>query len=299
MSTVGLKNFSDELSALVARGEKHLVRVEARRRISATGVVWAKGVLVTAHHAVERDEGLRIGLPDGREVEATLAGRDPSTDLAVLKASFDLVPPDWAEGDALKIGQLVLAVGRPGARAAATVGILSALDTDWRTRGGGRIDRYVESDVDLPPGFSGSLLFDSAGRAIGLNTSGLIRGRSIAIPAATIRRVVKSLLERGGVRRGFLGVGSIPVRLPSSLYAQVGQDSAVILISVQPGGPADAAGLLLGDILLSLDGHPVTDVGGLIELLDEERIGRESTVRLVRAGEVKDVRVTIGSRSAS
>jgi serine protease DegQ len=295
-----LASISTELAALVDRTQPSVVRVEARRRTSSSGVVWAKGIVVTANHSVERDEQIAIGLHDGKEIEAELAGRDASSDIAVLKAATDHLPvPAWTDAASMKLGHIVIAVARPGEVAAAMLGIASAIDGEWRTWGGGKIDRYLQTDLELRPGFSGSALVDASGAVVGVNTSGLLRGRSLAIPTETVRRVVDAVLRKGHVQRGFLGIGSYPVRVPTDLASKLGQQSALIVVSVQPGGPAEKAGLLIGDVLLSLDGRKLDDVGSLIALLDEERIGAEANARILRAGELKDVRVTIGARSAA
>jgi S1-C subfamily serine protease len=297
---LNLNDISSALSSIVSTGHASVVRVEARRRIPSTGVVWAKGIVIASHHAVERDENIRIGLPDGKEIGAELAGRDPSTDIAVLKAATDHLPvPSWTDDQGLALAQLVVALARPGEIPCASLGIISAINGEWRTYGGGRVERYVQTDIDLRPGFSGGLLLDAGGRAVGMTTSGLLRGRSLAVPTVTLRRVIDAVLRKGHVQRGFLGIGSHPVRLSREIEKLAQQESGLIIVSVQPDGPAEKAGLMLGDVLLSLDGQSVGDVGGLIEMLDEERIGTESMIRIVRAGELKDLRVTIGARSWS
>ena len=173
-----LSNLSNALAETVESGDQTVARVEARRRLPASGIVWSPdGVIVTAHHIVKRDEGIRIGLPDGKVVPAKLIGRDRSTDLAVLRAEADgLTAPVWAEDADLSVGHLVLALGRPGERVMATLGIISALKDNWRTPAGGQIDRYLQTDVVMYPGFSGGLLMSAEGKGLGLNTSALLRG---------------------------------------------------------------------------------------------------------------------------
>jgi S1-C subfamily serine protease len=293
-----LNDISSALSSVALQGHASVVRVEARRRLPSSGVAWAKGIVIASHHAVERDENIRIGLPDGKEVDAELAGRDPSTDIAVLKAATDHLPlPSWTDDGTLALAHVVVALGRPGEIPCANLGIISALGDEWRTYGGGRVERYVQTDIDLRPGFSGGLLLDGSGRAVGMNTSGLIRGRAMVVPTATLRRVVDAVLRKGHVQRGYLGIGSHPVRLSGELEKLANQEAGLIVVSVRPKGPAEKAGVMLGDVVLSLDGKSVSDVGGLIELLDEDRIGSDAKLRLVRAGELKDVQITIGARS--
>lgn len=292
--------FSAELSALVARAAKSVVSVDARRRGLASGLVWSDGVVVTTSHAIERDEGLRVGLPSGEVVDATLKGRDPTTDLAVLTiAGRGAVVDAWRDLATLAVGELVVAVARPGRTPASTIGVLGHVADAWRTHGGGRVDRWIEGALELPGGFSGGVLTGADGRAIGLVTTGLVRGRSLAIPGSTITRVVSAVLARGQVQRGFLGLGSQPVRLPPALEAKAGQRSALIVMSVQPEGPAERAGVMIGDVVVALDGHATTDVGALVGLLDEDRIGKTAKLSLLRAGEPRELDVLVGSRSLS
>jgi S1-C subfamily serine protease len=295
-----VKELSAQLAGVVERAGASVVRVEGRRRGPASGVVWsADGLIVTTSHVIEWDEGIEVGLAGGAAVAATLVGRDPATDVAVLKAAAgDLAPPSWTDAPGLRVGHLVLGLSRPGRSARASLGIVSAVGESWRTRTGGRVDRYVQADLALHPGFSGSLLVDVEGGAVGLNTSGLIRGACLALPLATLRRVVGTLVAHGHIRRGFLGVGTYPVRLPAALEAKAGQSTALIVVSVQPESPAERAGLVLGDALVSLDGHPTRHPGDLIPLLEEERFGATVTARLLRAGEVLEVPITIGVRGA-
>ena len=290
---------SDRLASIVETQGRGVVRVDAGRRSPSSGIVWSDGVVVTAHHTIEREESIEVVLPDGKPVPGTLAGRDPTTDLAVIRIpAMGLERPAWSEAGDLKVGHLVIAVGRPGRTLKATLGMVSRLGESWRTYAGGRIDRYLETDLALYPGFSGSMLVDLAGRVIGLNTSGLRRGLSLGVPASTVRRVAEVLLARGQTQRGFLGIGTYPVNLPASLNQRLRQATALIVLSVQPQSPAERAGMLLGDVLLSLDARPLAGIGDLLELLDEERIGAECPAQIVRAGEVMTLRVTIGGRNA-
>lgn len=292
--------FSDGLAGLVAAVSPSVVSIEARRRMPSSGIVWADKVVVTANHTIETDEGIEINLPDGRTAGATVTGRDTATDLAVLAVEADGLPvPTWADSGSLRTGNLVLSVARPGDTEWASLGLVSALSGGWRTRTGGRIDRYVQTDLDLFRGFSGSALVDLSGRIVGLNSSGLLRGFALAVPTETIRRVAGELLTRGQVQRGYLGISSYPVRLPGALEEQLGQSNALLVFAVQPDSPAERAGLILGDVLAQLDGRPVGHFGELVALLDEEKIGSEAVLKVVRAGEPVDLKVTVGARSWS
>lgn len=294
-----LQNLSNALATTVEMAGPSIVRVEARRRLPASGVVWSPDdVIVTAHHAVQRDENIGVGLPDGQTVSATLIGRDPTTDLAVLRAqTTDLTPPTWAEPDDLQVGHLVLALGRPGKTVQATLGIVSALGDNWRTPAGGQIDRYLQTDVVMYPGFSGGPLVDVAGQVVGLNTSALLRGVSLTVPAPSIRRVVETLLAHGRVRRGYLGVGAQPARLPAALQQQLGQETGLLLVSVESGSPAEQGGLLLGDTIVSFNGQPVRHLDDLLSLLSSSQADTPVPVRIVRGGQVQELTVTVGERS--
>ncbi|HHX45139.1 MAG TPA: PDZ domain-containing protein [Chloroflexi bacterium] len=294
-----LHEFSRALADTVEAGGRYTVRVEARRRLPASGVIWSPdGVIVTAHHVVEWDSNITVGLPpDGRPVPARLVGRDPATDLAVLRADASGLEaaPHAGDGD-LRVGHLVLSLGRPGRTVQATLGIVSALGQAWRTMGGGEIDRYLQTDTAMYPGFSGGPLVDAAGRMLGINSSALLRGISLTVPVATVGRLVDTLLAHGRVPRGHLGVKVQPVRLPTAVAERIGQETGVLVLSVESQSPADRGGLLLGDTIVALDGQPVRDIDDLMALLGGDRVGASVPVRVLRGGEVRDLTVTIGER---
>jgi serine protease DegQ len=290
---------SEAFASIVEKNNASVVRVEARRRVPSSGVVWsADGLVITAHHSIEREEEIEVAFADGKTVAAKLVGRDPGSDVAVLRvAAGDLAAPAWSQAETLKVGHLALALARPGRSVRATMGIVSALGGEWRTPAGGQLDRYLQTDVSLQPGFSGGLLADLAGNALGMNTSGLWRGHSLAIPTVTLRRVVEKLVAHGRIRRAFVGLGSLPVRLPVKVAQTIGQETALLVIAVQPDGPADQSGVLLGDVLLGVDGRSLGQVDDLLEALTEESIGAELKFRVLRAGEVREVGVKAGTRS--
>jgi S1-C subfamily serine protease len=294
-----LSGLSEALADVADQGGRSLVRVEARRRLPASGIIYsADGLIVTAHHVVRRDDNISVGLPDGQTVAATLAGRDPTTDLALLRVeATSLTPATWADPDALRVGHMVLALGRPGRTVQATLGIVSALGDAWRTHAGGQVDRYLQTDVVMYPGFSGGPLVDPAGQVLGLNTSALLRGVSLAVPAPTVRRVVETLQVHGRVRRGFLGVSTQPVRLPEEVAGQLGQETGLLLVSVNSGGPAGKAGLVLGDTVVGLDNERVRHIDDLMALLSADRVGAEVPVRFLRGGQAQEINVVIGERS--
>ena len=293
-----LQTLSDALAALVERAGQSIVRVEGRSRLSASGVVYtADGVIVTAHHVIERNEHLRVGLPDGQVVEATLIGRDPGADLAVLRVTQEaLNPATWINVDELRVGHLVLATARPGRSVQATLGVVSALGGPWRTGAGSEIDHYLQADVVMYPGFSGGALLTMDGRIAGVNTSALVRGASVAIPAQTVARSVETILKHGRMPRGYLGVGLQAVPLDAALQASLGQQTGLMVMSVEAGGPAAQAGLLQGDVLVALDGVAVQCLEELQALLTGERVGKTVLVRFVRAGALQEKNVTIGQK---
>jgi S1-C subfamily serine protease len=300
MST--LNDLSNALAAAVETAGASVVRVEARRRIPASGIVWsADDVIVTAHHVVEQDENIGIGLPDGRSATAALVGRDPTTDLAVLRLqdapAGGLRTAAWLDADQLKVGHLALALGRPGHHIMATMGIVSALRADWRTPAGGQVDHYLQSDVVMYPGFSGGPLVSAEGQILGINTSALPRDVSLTIPTGTVRRVVETLLRHGRVRRGYLGVGAQVVRLPANLAKQLDQETGLLLGSVEPDSPAEHNGLFIGDTIVALAGQSIRHLDDLLALLSGDRIGSVVPIRIVRGGQVTDLQVVIGEQS--
>ena len=295
-----LAGVSSELADAVERAGAGVVTVDARRRHPATGIVWtADGLIATANHVVERDEEIQVGLPDGRTAEAALVGRDPGSDLALLRVeATDLTPLERSEGEP-RVGHLTLAIGRPGPSGPmASLGVITAVGGPLRFRGGGSLERYVRADVAMLPGFSGGPLVDSAGRVIGLNSSSLGRSGQLTVLAESIDATIATLLQHGRVRRGYLGVGAQGVQLPDALARALdnGQAQGLLIVSVESGGPADAAGLMLGDVILAIDGEAVGQVEQLQERLTGERVGKTVPVRIARGGEPREIGVTVGER---
>jgi S1-C subfamily serine protease len=293
MSTV-LPDLSEALADAVSAASDGLVRVEGRDRLPATGIIWdAEGLIVTSHHALERDENINVGFQDGESVPAELLGRDPSTDLALLRTpKRGSSVPTWADPDSLRVGHLALALGRPGASVRATMGIISVLGKAWRTPAGGPVDRYIQTDTVMYPGFSGGPLVDVQGRFVGLNSSALVRGSSITLPTPTLERVVLDLKEHGSVRRAYLGVGAQPTRLPDALAKELEQETGLLLVSVEPGSAAEQGGLFLGDTIVTLGESPVRHMDDLFNGLDGERIGKPLAVRIIRGGQLVDLTVS-------
>jgi serine protease DegQ len=270
-----------------------VVRVNGRRRRSGSGVVFAQNMVLTASHVLEREEDLSVETADGRTLSARFAGRDHSTDLAVL----DIDPATPAEGDA-RVGQISLAVGSHsrGEGPRATLGVVSAVGGPVRSRRGPRVERYIQTDATPYPGFSGGPLIDARGDVLGILVSGWGRGAAFAIPADVAWRTAGTLSERGSVKRGYLGILSQPVRLPNGQSLGLTQRGGLLVVGVEDGSPAGRGGLIVGDILATLDGQPIEDTEDLLVLLAGDRVGRSVPVKLVRGGELTEVEITVGER---
>ncbi len=297
-----LQAYSEELAQVVAQVTRSVVRVEARQRVAGTGVIWTSdGAIVTADHVVEREENIRVAV-DGQAYEAELAGRDPTTDLAVLKIkALNLNPAQVADSKSLKQGNLVFAVGRPwGEEAIVSGGIVSALGKFGRNNGWGSQfkDGLIHSDVTLYPGFSGGPLADASGRVVGINSSVLGRDPSLAIPSETVGRIVEQLLTKGRIERGYLGIGVQKIPLQQSLAQKLGlaQETGLVILQVEPGTNAEKAGLLPGDILIGLNDTTIARVRELNRWLANENGGRSVQARVIRGGEMKEVPITVGVR---
>jgi S1-C subfamily serine protease len=293
-----LKSISADMANLVETVEQSIVRVEARRRMAASGVVLsADGVIVTAHHVITRDEKIRVGLPDGTIVEAELLGRDPGSDIAVLKAEADgLTVPNWASSEGAKVGHLVLALGRPGRTVQATLGMVSALGKAFQAHGGSKIDRYFQTDVVMYPGFSGGALVGAEGAVFGINTSALMRGTSLTLPTETVQRVAAALAEHGHIKRGYLGVTAQAVTLSDDIAAQVGQETGLLVAAVAADSPAGVSGVLQGDIVLKLGDTPTRSMEELLALLMGDIVGKNTELTVVRGGTTQTLNVTVGER---
>lgn len=289
MST--LSAFSNDIAVAVERASRAVVAVHGRQHMPSSGVLWRANVVVTAEHTLKRDEEITITMPDGRNVPANLAGRDSGTDLAVLKLDAgDTGAADLGDAANLKVGHVVVALGRSSERGVtASLGVISGLSGAWRTWRSGHVDQLVRLDVAIYPGFSGGPLVDVEGRVLGINTSGLSRVMPVAIPVSTVNRVLQDLLEKGHVARGYIGLGMHPVRLPDGR-------GGVIVIDVQPDGPAGQAGVLIGDVLLTLDGKPVADTDDVHVHLGPGSTGRRLRADLVRGGQSTTVEIVIGER---
>jgi S1-C subfamily serine protease len=300
-----LEQLSTDLADATASAARSVVAVHARRRIPASGILWRPGVVVATHHTVHKDEDIAVTLPDGTRARGAVAGRDPSTDLCIVRLEGDAAgetpggaTPATLAREPLRVGQLVLAVGRPGTEVTAALGAVSAVGPAWRTWQGGQIDRFVRLDVAVHDGFSGGPLVDGGGRVAGVNTSALARAGALTIPVATVDRVVDHLLAGGRTRRGWLGIGAQAVRLPDAVRRELAaagreQSQALMLVALEPGSPADRAGLMLGDILLTLADAPTEDVTDVLSALGPDAVGTSVPAQVLRAGERRIVMLTV------
>lgn len=294
-----LTTLSDALADAVQKAGAATVLVDGRRRFPASGVAYAPDLILTADHVLEREEEIRVVLPDGTRLDVSIAGRDPGSDLAVLRLSSAVASPGEPAPREARLGQLVLALGRPTPDGIqASLGVVSAIGGPVRFRHGGLLERYIRTDAIPYPGFSGGPLIDSAGRVLGVNTSGLARGASLTIPTAQAWKTAELLAKHGSIRRGYLGVRSQPVEIPVSQQAMLGrsQETGLLLVAVERGSPAEQGGLMVGDILTGLAGQPVDDPDELLTHLSGEVVGRPTPVEILRGGQRQEIMVTIGER---
>jgi len=287
MAPSGIARFSDELATAAALAGPSVVTVYARKRIPSSGVVWRPGVVVTAYHTIQREEEISV-LDQKKRVDAKLAGRDPGTDLAILKLDGgDFQVPQFDDPTQLKLANLVLALARTRAgNLVASSGIIGGIGGQWRSWRGGLIDQSIRLDLELYPGFSGGPLVSVDGKVLGVNTSGLGRGRPIAIPVATVNRTVDELLEKGYVARPYLGIAMQPVRVPENLRSKLKSAPAggLMVLHVEAGGPADKAGIVLGDVIVELEGKEALDIENIRALLASSKIGDSIRAIVLRAG---------------
>lgn len=301
-----LVDLSNSLAAATEKAGKSTVLVNARRRMPASGIAFAADLILTANHVVEIDEEISVTLFDGSEVPAKLAGRDPGTDLAVLRLDIStgsmtnaLIPAEVA-ADA-KVGQFVLALGRPSTEGIeASLGVISAISGPARTPQG-TLERFYRTDTTPYPGFSGGPLVDAEGKIVGLNTSGFGRGVAITIPANLAWKVAEQLATHGSVKRGYLGVRSQIVEIPSAAQKALKREQAtgLLIIGVETDSPAEKANLTVGDILVGFESQPITDHDELFAHLAGDVVGKESTFEILRGGQPQPVKINVEERPSA
>jgi S1-C subfamily serine protease len=290
--------FSDHAAQLVERTGSSIVAVHGAGRGSSSGIHWRSGVIVTAEEVLERDEDVKITLPSGRLVEASLAGRDPSTDVAVLRFQPDGLPAaSTADAAPLRQGHVVLAIGNHEGAPVASLGIVAAVGGPWHSLRGGTIDNLIRVDLVLSRAAEGGALIDVQGRVVGMAVLGT-RRRVLAIPTSTIDRVVDQLLAKGHVFRGYLGAGLQPLRRgrPSHDTQPAGSGRGVLVVSIDPDGPAARAGLLVGDIIMTWNGKTIDRVRDVMHLLGMDSVGATVDLQLIRGGAATTLKVTLGER---
>ena len=293
-----LNDFSKELTSAVEKGGVGTVLVDARKRYPASGIAFAEDLVLTADHVVSRDDNIKVTLPDGKSLDATLAGRDPGSDLALLRLSEKALTPAKTSDD-VKVGQLVLALGRPDSNGIqASWGIVTSIQGPARTHRGGMLDEFIRSETTPYPGFSGGPLINTEGEVLGLNTSGLTHGSSLTIPVKVAWRIAEALSKHGSVKRGYLGVRTQPVEIPESSQKALGreQTSGLLVLWLEENGPAQSGGLFVGDTIASVGGQPVNDPDDLFSALHSDTVGKSIKVDVLRGGKPETLNVTVGER---
>jgi len=293
-----LTDFSNGLTAAVEKGGASTILVDARKRYPASGIAYADDLILTADHVVTREEDIKVILPDGKSLGATIAGRDPGSDLALLRLAEKALSPAKTSND-VKIGQLVLALGRPNnAGMQASWGIVTSISGPARTFRGGMLDEYLQSETTPYPGFSGGPLINTEGEVLGLNTSGLTRGSSLTIPVKGAWCVADALARHGSIKRGYLGVRTQPVDVPEAARKSLRREQShgLLVMWLEEGGPAERGGLLVGDILIAISGQPVGDPDDLFSALNSDTVGKAIAVEVLRGGQPQTVTVTVGER---
>lgn len=292
---------SNQFAEVAEKTSKYVVAVHGGRRVAGTGIVWRAGVVVTASHMLRRTEEIEVTLADKSRAKATFAGRDPGTDIAVLRLDNAPTgqPAQFGDGAGVRVGQLVLAVGRSTlGDLAASAGIIARTGAAWQTWRGGRIDSLLRPDVTLYPGQSGSALVDSHGKVLGMNTSALARASAITVPTATVERVVSEILEHGGVFRAYLGLAMQPVALPHELAnkLKVQRDTALMIMQVEPGSPSAESGMMLGDLIIAINRRPVSGIDDIQRALLAAKRGDSVELEYARGGQTATTKVKLAER---
>jgi len=294
-----LTALSDGMLQAVTKAGESTVLVNGRHRMPASGIAYAKDLILTADHVVEREEDISVLLSDGSEIAAKVAGRDPGSDLVVLRLDKGSASPAEKPTQEAQVGQLVLALGRPSPDGIeASLGVVSAIGGPVRTGRGGLLERYLRTDTTPFPGFSGGPLIDTAGRVLGLNTSGLAHGAAITIPATLAWSIADTLAKHGHIQRGYLGIRSQPVSISPYLRTVLGREQEVglLLVSVETGSPAEKGGLLVGDILVAVGGQPINDPDELLVNLTGQVVGKSTAIQVLRGGQPMTLTVMVGER---
>jgi S1-C subfamily serine protease len=290
---------SDALADVVASGAGATVLVNGRNRMPASGIAYQADLVLTADHVVERDEDILIVTPEGEQLKATLAGRDPGSDLALLRLEKPALKPAGVSKVEPRVGQLTLALARPSLEGVqASMGIISAIGGPVRNSRGGLLNRYLQAEVNPLPGFSGGPLLDAESQVLGLNTSGLAGGLLITIPVSTAWSVGEILAKHGRIRRGYLGIRSQSAKVPESVQESLGsrQEYGLLLVGIEESGPAEAAGLMVGDMITAINGNRVCDPDDLWVQLSGDVVDSSIPVEVLRGGQKMTIAVKIAER---
>ena len=294
-----LTDFSNDLATAVKKGGAGTVLVDARKRYPASGIAYAADLVLTADHVVTRDENLNVSNADGKIFSATLAGRDPGSDLVLLRLAEKALTPAKVADAAPKVGQLVLALGRPGKEGVqASWGIVTAIGGPARTGRGGLLDEYIQTETTSYPGFSGGPLINTEGEVLGLNTSGLTHGMALTIPIKFAWRIADELAKHGTVKHGYLGVRTQQVDVTDSARKSLKreQEHGLLVLWLEEKGPAEQGGLLVGDIIVAVGGQTVGDPDDLFAALNTDTVGKSIAIEVLRGGKPESVSVTVGER---
>lgn len=294
-----LSQLSNDLASAVEQASASVVTVHGRPRIPSSGVVWKPGLVLTADAALRREEELKVTLPDGSTVPAELKGRDAATDLALLACETGNAVPANFQAGSLKPGQIVLAIGRTeDTGPIATMGIISGVSGEWQTWRGGKLDEFARLDISVYPSSAGGAVADSSGNIIGIVAAGLSRSSVLAITAATILRVAEPLSSKGRLARGYLGISLQPVAVPQAVKQEfhLTQETSIIALSVEENSPAAHAGMLIGDVVLSLGGREINGAEALHAVLDPGSVGKQLPLQILRGGTLQQLTVTVAER---
>jgi S1-C subfamily serine protease len=301
VSEPDLRAWSHAVSKLIEEAGTSVVAVRSEAYRVNSGVVIAPDLIAVNDHALRREGALTVHLPDGGRSSATILGRDPSVDVAILKTETGALTPVTPEpDDELRPGAFVVVVGRTlDAGLSASTGILGAVSGPKRTWRAGTLDRFLRLDANVYPSQNGAAVISAAGKFVGMANAALLRHSAVAVPLATLRRVADELVREGRIRKGYLGVGLQPVRIPEHLRKKTtAAETGLMVISVEPASPAEEAGLQLGDVLTAASGQAIADVDDLQAALGGEAVGKPVRVSLLRAGEPAEVEIVVGERAS-
>jgi serine protease Do len=295
MAQETLAKLSEELSETIEKASQSIVLVQGRR-FPVSGVVWKKNLVVTTDHSLPRISEVQIRAASGKLINGVVAGRDPSTDVAIIQTSDELQPLEFSEAK-LKAGQLAVILGRAnGGRVLSVLTMISGTDNNYKNWRGGTFDQFIRLDNAPFPGFSGSALLMANGKIAGINTAAFSRHFGLTIPGSNIQRLVDRITTKGSIGRPYLGLMMQPVRLPEKFQKEAGTEIGLLLIGTENGSPAEQAGLAVGDIVVGLNGKTVNSIEELHDILTAESIGTEIKVTILRGGKIENVQTKVGER---